>query len=116
MWTQRQYYVTTASANGEEQVVIYQGIPQSVGPLHLSHVVETYDNPPVDTLTAEMRSRLAATVAKGSIDEARAYVAQTVTAATILPPTPTPTPSGTAAPTPSATPTALSTPAATAQG
>ncbi|SHI86749.1 protein phosphatase [Actinomyces denticolens] len=116
MWTQRQYYVTTTSANGQEQIAIYQGIPQSVGPIRLSHVVETYDAPPVDSLTAEMRSRLASTVAKGSIDEARAYVSQTVTVATVAPTTPVPSSSATPSvpSTPSAPPTP--TPSATAQG
>ena len=108
--------MTTTSANGQEQIAIYQGIPQSVGPIRLSHVVETYDAPPVDSLTAEMRSRLASTVAKGSIDEARAYVSQTVTVATVAPTTPVPSSSATpsVASTPSAPPTP--TPSATAQG
>ncbi|WP_366180707.1 PP2C family serine/threonine-protein phosphatase [Actinomyces timonensis] len=115
MWTQRQYYVTTALANGQERIAIYQGIPQSVGPVRLSHVVETYDAPPVDALTAEMRTRLTDTVAKGSLEEARAYVTQTVTAATVLPATPTTT-SGAATPAPSATPPTPPAPSATAQG
>jgi protein phosphatase len=52
-WTQTQYYVGIADGN----VAIYQGVDQTVGPFHLSHVVEKSgvkleDLPPfyVDTL------------------------------------------------------------------
>ena len=68
-WTQEQYYVGVA----EEKVAIYQGIPQSLGPLDLSTVVETSDVPVAD-LPAYVQDRLAQTIRATSLDDARQIV------------------------------------------
>lgn len=73
-WTQTQYYVTSL----DDRVAIYQGIPQSLGPLELSHLVETYAEPAVSDLDERMRERLAETVAQPSLEQAREYVRTTV--------------------------------------
>lgn len=75
-WTQSQYYV--AISNGK--VAIYQGIPQTLGPISLSHVVETYDEPALDELDERMRKRLEETVPRTSLADARAYIEDTVSA------------------------------------
>lgn len=112
-WTQAQYYVTTLG----NQVAIYQGIPQTVGPISLSHVVQTYDSPAVDSLNVRMRERLAETVAQPSLAAARTYVEVTVSghaADAEATATPTASATGTASTTaaPTTTPTAGATPSA----
>lgn len=77
-WTQTQYYVTIT----DSQVAIYQGIPQSVGPLRLSHLVESYTEPQVADLDEQMRQRLEETVAQPSLEQACAYVRGTVSTRT----------------------------------
>lgn len=113
-WTQTQYYVTSQ----DDRVVIYQGIPGSLGPVHLSHLVQTYDGPDdpnVSSLDAEMRSRLEQTVSYSSLEAARAYVEGTVhtrVADAVLPGAAEPTaPSQSSSATPAA-PTSASTPTA----
>ena len=49
---------------------IYRGIPQSVGPLNLSEVVET-SRTEVSDLPAYFRDRLAATIPASSLADAR---------------------------------------------
>ena len=99
-WTQAHYYVTTL--NG--QVVIYQGIPQSLGPVEFSHVVQTYDEPAVEALSPRMRELLKDNVHRDSLRAAREYVEVTV-ASHVEPSEPSTNPSAggspTAAPSPS---------------
>ncbi|WP_067779772.1 PP2C family protein-serine/threonine phosphatase [Actinomyces vulturis] len=73
-WTQTQYYVAT---DGND-VVIYQGIPQKLGPIELSHVTKRYKSPRVDELDPQMSQRLSDTVAQPSLEAAEAYVETTV--------------------------------------
>ena len=97
-WTQSQYYVSIS--NGK--VAIFQGIPQTLGPISLSHVLETYDEPALEDIDEAMRARLEETVSQPSLAAARAYVDQTVTThATPAPAedaTPSPTTDDTEAP------------------
>ena len=88
-WTQSQYYV----AISDGKVAIYQGIPQTLGPISLSHVVETYDEPALDELDERMRKRLEETVPRISLADARTYIEDTVSAQASTPEaTATPTP------------------------
>lgn len=99
-WTQTQYYVTISG----EKVAIYQGIAQTIGPLKLSHQVETFDEPLVADLSPTMRDRLNETVAQPSLEEARKYVEVTVAGQIVPEETPTPTPPASAsAPPPAGT-------------
>lgn len=68
-WTQNQYY---AVGDGTE-VVIYQGIPQQVGPLSLSHPVEKTGIMLAD-LTPADRLRLAEPVTEKSLEQIREYL------------------------------------------
>ncbi|PVU82936.1 Stp1/IreP family PP2C-type Ser/Thr phosphatase [Cellulomonas sp. WB94] len=68
-WTQTQHYVGIDAGN----VAIYQGIPQTVGPLSLSTVVERSDAR-VDDLSAYVRDRLEQTIHTDSLDDARERV------------------------------------------
>lgn len=104
-WSQAQYYVGIASG----KVAIYQGIPQQLGPLSLSHVVQTYDEPAVEDLDERMRERLNETVSQPSLEQARTYVQDTVSqrlteaAQSSASSTPSPSPgSSSATPSPSA--------------
>lgn len=97
-WTQTQYYVTIS----EEKVAIYQGIAQTIGPLKLSHQVETFDEPLVADLSPTMRDRLNETVAQPSLEEARKYVEVTVAGQIVPEETPTP-PASASAPPPAGT-------------
>ena len=92
-WTQSQYYVSISDG----KVAIYQGIPQTLGPISLSHVVETYDEPALDELDERMRKRLEETVPRISLADARTYIEDTVSAQAS-------TPEATATPTPPQTP------------
>ena len=88
-WTQSQYYV----AISDGKVAIYQGIPQTLGPISLSHVVETYDEPALDELDERMRKRLEETVPRISLNDARTYIEDTVSGQASTPEaTATPTP------------------------
>ena len=88
-WTQSQYYVSISDG----KVAIYQGIPQTLGPISLSHVVETYDEPALDELDERMRKRLEETVPRISLNDARTYIEDTVSGQASTPEaTATPTP------------------------
>ena len=88
-WTQSQYYVGIS----DRKVAIYQGIPQTLGPISLSHVVETYDEPALDELDERMRKRLEETVPRISLNDARTYIEDTVSGQASTPEaTATPTP------------------------
>ncbi|WP_431835681.1 Stp1/IreP family PP2C-type Ser/Thr phosphatase [Cellulomonas sp. Y8] len=99
-WTQTQYYV---GVDGEV-VAIYRGIPQSVGPLSLSEVVETSDVV-VDDLPAFVRERLDQTIHTATLADARERV-ESLAADAEPEPSPTPSPA-----TPAATPGATTPPA-----
>ncbi|WP_407319948.1 Stp1/IreP family PP2C-type Ser/Thr phosphatase [Isoptericola halotolerans] len=99
-WTQEQFYVGVADG----QVAVYQGIPQSAGPLELSEPVELTGTP-VDELPAYWSERLDGTIRASSQAEARERADSLIDQALPTPtPSPTPEPSGT--PSPSATPSA----------
>lgn len=101
-WTQTQYYV---GVDGEV-VAIYRGIPQSVGPLSLSEVVETSDVV-VDDLPAFVRERLDQTIHTATLVDARERVASLAEDAE---PEPSPTPTPTTPTAPAATPGATAPP------
>ncbi|GAA4351227.1 PP2C family protein-serine/threonine phosphatase [Angustibacter luteus] len=116
-WSQQQYYV---GADGEN-VAIYRGLPQDLGPISLSHVYEAQDLALSDLpeYTAE-RVRDAITVddlsaAHAKVDELRTQVCATPTPSATPSPTTTPSPSASASPTasPTATPTPTPTPTPT---
>lgn len=95
-WTQTQYYV---GVDGEV-VAIYRGIPQSVGPLSLSDVVERSDLA-VDDLPAFVRDRVEQTIHTASLAQARQRVETLAEDAGVEPeptrsPAPTPRPTTTA--------------------
>jgi len=69
-WTQTQYYV---GVDGD-RVAIFRGIPQTVGPLVLSDVVETTDLR-LDDLPEYFRDRLADTLPADDLADARDRVA-----------------------------------------
>lgn len=94
-WTQTQFYVGTFQG----EVTIFRGIPQTVGPLDLSHPYEATDIA-VDTLPSYVTTQLANTIGVSSIEEARAKVANIRAAAVpSTGSTAVPSPSDTAAPT-----------------
>ena len=82
-WSQTQYYVYTAGG----QVAIYQGIPQTIGPLHLSHVYETTDIE-LSELQPVAQDRLNTAITRSSLEGAQAVVANLE----LLPERPEPTP------------------------
>lgn len=102
-WTQTQYYV---GVDGEV-VAIYRGIPQSVGPLTLSDVVERTELA-VDDLPGFVRDRVKQTIHTASLADARTRVDALAEDAAAEQPDPEPTrsprptssarPTGTAAP------------------
>ena len=69
-WSQSQYYVMGKDGS----VVIFQGIPQSVGSWNLSHAVEITDVK-LDQLAAVDQQRLQEPVTRSSRGEVDAYVA-----------------------------------------
>ena len=68
-WTQSQYYVYSSAGH----VAIYQGIPQTVGPLHLSNVAELTDIQ-VQKLQPVAQDRLNTPITRGSLEAAQAVV------------------------------------------
>ena len=60
-WTQSQYYVTAEDG----RVVVYQGVSQDLGPIDLSHRVETTDVPSAD-LSAVTLQQVEATIPASS--------------------------------------------------
>ncbi|QZN85693.1 Stp1/IreP family PP2C-type Ser/Thr phosphatase [Cellulomonas sp. C5510] len=102
-WTQTQFYV---GVDGEV-VAIYRGIPQSIGPLTLSDVVERTELA-VDDLPGFVRDRVEQTIHTASLADARTRVDALAEDAAAEQPDPEPTrsprptssarPTGTAAP------------------
>jgi protein phosphatase len=70
-WTQSQYYVSTSDG----YVAIFQGIPQDVGPFHLSRVAEMTDTR-TDSLNGMWRDRLQQGLSVDDMTEARQKIAQ----------------------------------------
>ncbi|MBR6458909.1 MAG: serine/threonine-protein phosphatase [Actinomycetaceae bacterium] len=68
-WSQEQYYVSTEHG----KVVIYQGIPSTIGSVELSHAVEKTDILLRD-LTPVARERLDTPITRSSLKEAREVV------------------------------------------
>jgi protein phosphatase len=99
-WTQTQYYVGVT----EGDVAIYRGIPQTVGPLALSTVVEKTSLVAQD-LPGFVRTRLDQAIPATSLGDARSRVARLVEDNNKANPTPTPTPAKT--PVPAKTPTTV---------
>jgi protein phosphatase len=125
-WSQRQYFVGADAGT----IAIYKGLPQDVGPVHLSSVYERQDLA-VDELPSYWRDQVQQRITASTLNKARQVVSDlrdqaavcasaTATATATASGTATATPSGTATATPSGTPsstaTATSTAAATATG
>ena len=107
-WTQTQYYVGVADG----QVAIFQGVPQSLGPISLSSVVETTDIAADDLQSAYLRERVGETIHADSLAAARAQVL--LLEQDTVQPTPTPEPTLEPTPAPSTAPsTAQPTPVTT---
>lgn len=70
-WSQSQYFVLLQ----DNSVVVFQGIPQSVGPWDMSHPVEVTDIS-AGNLTLADRQRLQDPVTRSSYAEIQAYVAE----------------------------------------
>lgn len=68
-WTQTQYFVGADA----DSVVIYQGIPQTVGSFQLSEPFQDTDIP-LDTLTDYWRSKVTATIHADSLQDAQNIV------------------------------------------
>lgn len=104
-WSQQQYFVGTVA----DQIAIYRGLPQDVGPVHLSSVYERQDLT-VEQLPSYWRDQVQQRITAPNLAKARAVVANLKDqAATCATATSTATPSTT----PTATPTASKTIAAT---
>lgn len=69
-WTQQQYYVGV----NDGRVAVFRGIPQSLGPIDLSTVVES-DGPDVSELPGYMQDRVDQTIRATSLAAARDLVA-----------------------------------------
>jgi len=91
-WTQTQYYVGVSDGD----VAIYRGIPQTVGPLVLSEVVEPTALA-ADQLPGYVRSRLEQTIPTRSLADARKRVARLVDDPEPTTPPPTAVPTATPA-------------------
>ncbi len=94
-WTQTQYYVGA----DDGVVAIYRGIPQSVGPIALSEIVERSDVRLAE-LPSYVRDRVEQTIHTADLEEARDRIAMLAEDATADEPTPSPTPSSTLLPVP----------------
>jgi len=68
-YTQQQYFVGVAG----DRVAIYQGVQQSIGPITLSHVVET-TTIDIDDLPAFRRETVQATINARDLADARRIV------------------------------------------
>lgn len=97
-WTQTQYYVGV----DDGEVVIFRGLPQTIGTIPLSSVVERTGTDVEDLASGYLRERVQQTIHADSLDDARNLVGMLDedTAARSASPTatPDPSPSGTAAP------------------
>jgi protein phosphatase len=87
-WTQTQYYVGV----DEDEVVIFRGLPQTLGPLALSSVVERTGTSVEDLSSRYLRERVEKTIHAESLDDARNLVAM-LEEDTVPTPSPSPSPS-----------------------
>lgn len=69
LWSQTQYYVGTDG----DTVAIYRGIPQSLGPVSLHHVIEP-TSISVDSLAPFQRERVSSSIRTADLAEAREIV------------------------------------------
>jgi len=92
-WTQTQFYIAPESG----QVVIYQGIPQSIGPIHLSHVVKR-TNVQLDELNQMWRVRFSQTFPVDDLDLGLSTVIQAKSESVRSQPTNPPIPAAPASP------------------
>ena len=91
-WSQQQYFVGTSSGD----VAIYRGLPQDVGPVHLSSLYERQDLP-VEQLPSYWRDQVQQRITAPDLPKARAVVDNLrQQAALCATPTPTATPTATA--------------------
>lgn len=98
-WSQQQYFVGTQAGN----VAIYRGLPQDVGPVHLSSLYERQDLP-VEELPSYWRDQVQQRITASNLPKARAVVENLrQQAALCASPTATPTTSPTTTPTTSPT-------------
>ncbi|AEE44185.1 PP2C family protein-serine/threonine phosphatase [Cellulomonas fimi] len=95
LWTQTQYFV----ADDDGEVVVLRGLPQTLGPVALSTVVERSGTQVEDLASAYLRERVEQTIHATSLEDARDVVRR-LEDDSEPEPTPTPTPSPTATPTP----------------
>jgi len=124
-WSQQQYYVGTATADaganagqngsqdGGQNVAIYRGLTQDVGPIRLSGLYEEQELP-VDTLPQVWQQRVASGITAESLNDARRIVRDLRQRSDLCDPVPVaPAPTATSAPTATPSPTTAS-PAPTA--
>jgi protein phosphatase len=111
-WTQTRFYVAAAG----DRVAVYNGVPQTLGPIELSHVYEVTDIP-VSNLPEFRRSQLESSLPASDREEAERIVEDLrgeLRAVGCAPEGgPTPSPSGTADPRPSSTPSPSASPSGT---
>ena len=94
-WTQTQYYVGV----DDDEVVIFRGLPQTLGPVALSSVVERTGTSLDELDSRYLRERVEQTIHAESLDDARDLVSMLEEDTAPSPrPTPTSVPSGTATP------------------
>ena len=107
-WTQTRYYV----GSYDNRVAVFNGVSQTIGPIHLSHVTDISDIP-VDSLSEYHRTRVEDTLPARDLEHADQIVQdlRDTAKAVLCPPAdpgsgtaPTPAPTGTATPSPSAKP------------
>jgi protein phosphatase len=94
LWTQTQYYV----ADQDGEVVILRGLPQTLGPVALSTVVERSGTSMDDLGSAYLRGRVEQTIHATSLEDARDLVRMLEQDAEEQADEPTPTPTPTATP------------------
>jgi serine/threonine protein phosphatase PrpC len=103
-WSQQQYFVGADAGS----IAIYRGLPQDVGPVHLSSVYERQDLT-VDQLPSYWRDQVQQRITASTLTKARQVVTnlrdQAATCASTSPTTPTTTPTASATPTVGATKT-----------
>jgi serine/threonine protein phosphatase PrpC len=100
-WSQQQYFVGTQAG----KVAIYKGLPQDVGPVHLSSLYEKQDLS-VEQLPSYWRDQVQQRITAPDLPKARAVVDNLRQQAALCA---TPTPTATPTATPSSTPTATAT-------
>jgi protein phosphatase len=99
-WTQSQYYVGV----DDGEVVIFRGLPQTIGSIPLSSVVERTGTDVEDLSSGYLQVRVEQTIHADSLEDARNLVAMLdvdtadPTPSPTVSPSPSPTPSGTATP------------------